>query len=409
MIVLVEVNVKFAHLADAHLGGHRDPKLRELNTRSFIYAIDKCISEKVDFVLVAGDLFNTSSPPMDALAICFQKFNELKEKGICVYLIPGSHDFSPSGKTMITLLELAGLATNVSKWELENGKFRLKFVVDKKTGAKLTGIYGKKGGLEKQYYSDLLTGNLESESGMKIFLFHSAIAELMPDALSSLDAVPVASMPKKFEYYAGGHIHITENKFIDGYGTFVYPGPVFPNSFSELEELGGGSFVIYDNGKIRHEKIQLHPVVSIAVDAEDRTAAEVEREIQNRLNMTNVTNAIVLLRVEGLLKQGKPSDINFGAVMDACMLKGAYAVQKNTHKLESKELEEIKVSTAGVDEIEDVLLSEHAGQLKIMPAEKEIALAKELMRILSAEKEEGERTADFEKRISQDVDKLLGI
>ncbi len=401
--------MKFAHLADVHLGGHRDPKLRELNTRSFAAVIDKCISEKVDFVLVAGDLFNTSSPSMDSLAACFQKFKELKEQGICVYLIPGSHDFSPSGKTMITLLELAGLAVNVSKGEMENGKLRLKFTVDKKTGAKLTGIYGKKGGLEKHYYSDLLTGNLESEQGPKIFLFHSAIAELMPNALSSIDAVPVASMPKKFDYYAGGHIHVTENKFIDGYGTFVYPGPVFPNSFSELEELGCGSFVIYDNGKIRHEKIQLHPVAKISVDATGRTATEAEREIQNRLNMTDATNAIVLLRVEGVLNQGKPGDINFSALMDACVLKGAYAVLKNTNKLESTELEEVKVSTAGVDELEDALLDEHAGQLKIMPAEKETALAKELMRILSAEKEEGERVADFEKRISQDVDKLLGI
>jgi sulfite reductase beta subunit-like hemoprotein len=84
-------------------------------------------------------------------------------------------------------------------------------------------------------------------------------------------------------------------------------------------------------------------------------------------------------------------------------------VLKNTNKLESKEFEEVKVSTAGVDEIEDKLLKEHAGQLKIMPADKEEALAKELMRVLSAEKEEGERVADFEKRISQDMDKILGI
>ncbi len=401
--------MKFAHLADVHLGGHRDPKLRELNTRSFAAVIDRCISEKVDFVLVAGDLFNTSSPSMDSLAACFQKFKELKEHGICVYLIPGSHDFSPSGKTMITLLELAGLAVNVSKWEVENGKLRLKFTVDKKTGAKLTGIYGKKGGLEKHDYSELLTSNLESEPGPKIFLFHSAVAELMPNALSSIDAVPVESMPKKFDYYAGGHIHITENKVIDGYGTFVYPGPVFPNSFSELEELGCGSFVIYDNGKIRHEKIQLHSVAKISVDATGKTAAEVEREIQNRINMTDVTSAIVLLRVEGVLKQGKPGDINFGALMDSCMLKGAHVVQKNARGLESREFEEVKVSTAGVDEIEEALLGEHAGQLTIMPAEKEIALAKELMRILSAEKDEGERVADFEKRVSRDVDKLLGL
>jgi hypothetical protein len=401
--------VKFAHLEDVHLGGWREPKLRELNSRSFVAVIDKCVSEKVDFVIIAGDLFNTSLPSMDALKVCVQKLKELNDNGIPVYLMPGSHDFSPSGKTMIDILEQAGLAVNVAKEEFIDGKIRLGFAVDKKTGTKLTGIFGKKGGLEKHSYEKLEKENLEAEQGQKIFLFHSAVAEMMPKELASIDAVPVSEMPRKFDYYAGGHIHIIQNKFIDGYGTFVYPGPVFPNSFSELEELGCGSFVIYDNGKVRHEKIQLYPVVKISADVTDRTSIEAEKEIQNRLNMTDVANSIVLIRVEGVLKQGKPGDINFSSLIDSCMLKKAHIVLKNTNKLESKEFEEIKVSTAGVDEIEEALIDEHAGQLKILPKEKEAALAKELMRILSAEKGEGEKVSDFEKRISQDMDKLLGI
>ncbi|MEM4239623.1 MAG: exonuclease SbcCD subunit D [Candidatus Woesearchaeota archaeon] len=401
--------MKFAHLADVHLGGWREPKLRELNTQSFVYAVDKCISEKVDFVLIAGDLFNTALPSMDALRICVQKLKELKDQNISAYLIPGSHDFSPSGKTMIDILEHAGLAVNVAKEDTVDGRLRLGFVSDPRTGAKITGIFGKKGGLEKHYYEKLNKESLQSEQGTKIFLFHSAIAELMPPSLSSVDAVPVSSMPRGFAYYAGGHIHIVSEKFVDGYGMFVYPGPVFPNSFSELEELGCGSFVIYENGKVRHEKILLHPVVSISVDAKDKTAAEVEKEIQNRLNMADVKNAIVLIRAGGELRQGKPGDINFGALIDSCMLKGAHIVQKNTYSLGSREFEEIKVSKGTVDEIEESIIAKHAGQLKIMPKEKEEALAKELMRILSAEKDEGEKVADFEKRISQDVDKLLGI
>ncbi|MEM2916140.1 MAG: exonuclease SbcCD subunit D, partial [Candidatus Woesearchaeota archaeon] len=349
--------MKFAHLADVHLGGWREPKLRELNAKSFVYVIDKCISEKVDFVLIAGDLFHTALPSMDALKVCVQKLKELKDQNISTYLIPGSHDFSPSGKTMIDILEHAGLAVNVAKGDAVDGRLGPNFVSDPRTGAKITGIFGKKGGLEKHYYEKLAKERLESEQGTKIFLFHSAIAELMPPSLSSVDAVPVSSMPRDFAYYAGGHIHVIGEKFIDGYGMFVYPGPVFPNSFSELEELGSGSFVIYENGKVRHEKILLHPVVSISVDAKDRTAAEVEKEIQNRLNMADVRNAIVLIKAYGELKQGKPGDINFGALMDSCMFRGAYVVQKNTYSLGSREFEEIKVSKGTVDEIEESIIT----------------------------------------------------
>ena len=37
--------MKFAHMADCHLGGWREPKLRQVNENNFCYAIDKSIEE----------------------------------------------------------------------------------------------------------------------------------------------------------------------------------------------------------------------------------------------------------------------------------------------------------------------------------------------------------------------------
>lgn len=401
--------MKFAHLADVHLGGHRDLKLRELNTRSFCAIIDRCIAENADFVLIAGDLFNTSSPSFDALKICVQKFRELRDRHISVYLIPGSHDFSPSGKTMIDVLEQAGLAVNVAKGEVVDGKLALKFTIDAKTGCKITGMFGKKGGLEKHYYYELIKDRLEAEPGPKIFMFHSPIAELKPEELAGMDAMPLSLLPQGFDYYAGGHVHVVQHEKLKDYPNVVYPGPGFPNNFAELEKLECGSFVLWDNGTITHERIKLKPVVKIHVNAQHKTAAEVNAILDKHAGAHGVQDAIVLLRVEGLLSQGKPSDVRFTAFTETCMGRGAHLVLKNTHKLESKELEEIKVHTASVEDIEEALIKEHAGQLKILPADQEIALARELMRVLAAEKDEGERVADFEKRVSQDVDRLLGL
>jgi len=401
--------MKFAHLADVHLGGWREPKLREVNVRSFCTVIDRCIATPVDFVLIAGDLFNTSLPSMDALKICVQKLKELKDHGIPVYLIPGSHDFSPSGKTMIDIIEHAGLAVNVAKGDVVDGKLKLRFTIDPKTGTKITGMFGKKGGLEKHYYYELLKEHLEAEPGPKIFLFHSPIAELKPEELAGMDAMPLSLLPAGFDYYAGGHVHVVQHARLKDYPNVVYPGPVFPNNFAEIEKLESGSFVLWNDGKITHEKIRLHPVVKIAVDAQHKTAAEVTSMLEDELAKHPFAQAIVLVRIGGVLSQGKPSDVNLGAFVDSCVQKGAHVVLKNTNKLESKEFEEIKVSTASVEDIEERLIMEHAGQLKLMPPDKEAALAKELIRVLSAEKDEGERIIDFEKRISQDVDKLLGL
>jgi hypothetical protein len=401
--------MKFTHLADVHLGGWREPALREINSRSFCAAIERCIAEQVDFVLIAGDLLNTSLPSIDALKVCVQKLKALKDANIPVYLIPGSHDFSPSGKTMIDILEQAGLAVNVAKGEVIAGKLKLKFTVDAKTGVKLTGMIGKKGALEKHYYYDLLKEHLEAEPGPKIFLFHSPIAELKPAELAGMEAMAISLLPAGFDYYAGGHVHVVQHERLKDYPNVVYPGPLFPNNFAELEKLECGSFVMWNNGVITHEKIKLHPVLKILIDAQNRTAAEVSALLEDELDKHDFAKAIVLLRVEGRLSQGKPSDIAFRNFFDGCASKGAHVMLKNTNKLESKEFQEIKVSTASVDELEDKIIKEHAGQLKLLPASEEITLAKELMRVLSAEKDEGERIADFEKRISQDMDKLLGL
>src|SRR3989338_3984488 len=107
--------MKFAHLAYCHIGSWRDPKLKDISTIAFNKAIDKCIEEKVDFILIAGDLFNTSFPRIENLKTVVSTLKQLKDKNIPVYIIPGSHDYSPSGKTMLDVLENAGLFVNVVK------------------------------------------------------------------------------------------------------------------------------------------------------------------------------------------------------------------------------------------------------------------------------------------------------
>ncbi|GAI75663.1 unnamed protein product, partial [marine sediment metagenome] len=39
--------MRFAHIADCHLGGWRQPELQQLNLESFKKAIEICIEEKV--------------------------------------------------------------------------------------------------------------------------------------------------------------------------------------------------------------------------------------------------------------------------------------------------------------------------------------------------------------------------
>ena len=136
--------MKFAHLADCHIGSWRDPKLRDISTKAFTKAIDTCIENIVDFILISGDLFNTYLPSIDRLKSAVIKLKQLKDKNIPVYIIAGSHDFSPSGRTMLDVLESAGLLKNVVKGEVIDNKLKLNFTIDKKTNTKIAGMLGKK-------------------------------------------------------------------------------------------------------------------------------------------------------------------------------------------------------------------------------------------------------------------------
>ena len=221
--------MKFAHIADCHLGGWRDPLLREIGLNSFKKAIELSLQKKVDFVLIAGDLFNTAMPPIDYLKETVKQLMLLKENNIPVYVIAGSHDFSPTGKTMLDVLEHADLMINVVKGEIVDNKLKLNFTIDPKTNTKITGMIGKRGMLEKSYYENLVREHLENEPGFKIFMFHTAITELKPKELENMESSPISLLPKNFNYYAGGHVHIVEHVNMDGYQNVIYPGPTFPN------------------------------------------------------------------------------------------------------------------------------------------------------------------------------------
>ena len=121
--------MKFAHIADCHVGGWRDEKLSKLSIESFRYAINKSIEENVGFVLIAGDLFDTALPSIDFVRDVAYELSKVRDKDIEIYCIPGSHDFSPTGKTMLDVLERAGLLILVNKFD--NGKLK---IFEDKTG-----------------------------------------------------------------------------------------------------------------------------------------------------------------------------------------------------------------------------------------------------------------------------------
>ena len=137
--------VKFAHIADVHLGGWKQPELQNLNFQSFEKAIDICIQRKLDFVIIVGDLFDSAYPPIEIIKEAFAQFRKLHDAKIPCFIIAGSHDYSVSGKTFLDVLEKAGFCKNVESFEEKEGKIILNPTVY--GNVVLYGYPGKKSGL----------------------------------------------------------------------------------------------------------------------------------------------------------------------------------------------------------------------------------------------------------------------
>ncbi len=390
--------VKFTHLADCHLGGWRQEELQRLNLNSFRKAIEISIKEKVNFILIAGDLFDSAYPSIEILKETFAEFKKVKEAGIPLYLIAGSHDFSASGKTFLDVLEKAGFCKNVHSFEVDvNGKFKLKPSFYDEIA--IFGYSGKKSGMEIE---DLKKIYFDSVYPFTIFMLHTTIKDVVGnipmDSINKLD-LPVAN------YYALGHIHQVFKKE-EGRSIFVYPGPIFPNNFQELVDLGCGSFemVELDRGIIRTRNIKLDLVDKSYLEVELDDGLSATERIISQIDKLNLKDKIFLLKLRGVLKKGKSGDIKFNEIEEFVSKKGAYCFLRNISSITNQD-EEIEIDVKEIENMEEQIFQDYSLKNphdfnKFLP---------ELLKTLSLEKNEDEKSNIFEERLVSEIKVGLGL
>jgi DNA repair protein SbcD/Mre11 len=402
---------KFAHMADIHLGAHREPALRELEKKCFAEAMDMCVREAVDFVLISGDLFHVGIPDLGVVNDAVKKMRELRDAKIPIYAIYGSHDYTPTGTSVIDILHTAGILTNIMRPSMEDGRLKLRMFMDPETGAKLTGIAARKIGLESKSYEILDRESLEKEVGFKVFAFHSGLTQFKPDYLSEMETIDVANLPKGFDYYAGGHIHVRGEYHLPGYQRIVFPGPLFTGyGARDLEATARGEkrgfyVVEFDDRFRRMQFVPLEGFLGAYLDLDvgGKNAIEANRELQERVGRLDVKGRVVVLRVAGELAGGKTTELDFHAARNDMTARGALWVYVNRYGLTSKELTQAKVLGEDAATIERSLFKENVGKLKLstpeLTGESGSMRAQELLRLLRQGQKANEMKKDYAKRV----------
>jgi DNA repair exonuclease SbcCD nuclease subunit len=207
--VAVADPVRFVHAADLHLDAPfkgvdaTDPRVREALIASTYDALDALVAiavgQSVDFVVIAGDVYNESERSLRAEFAFRDACVRLAQAGIRVFVARGNHDPASARPSGITLPENVHV---FSEHEVERVEF-------KRDGQLACALYGRsfRTAAEK---SNLASGfRRASGDPVAIGVLHANVGgrtDHEPYAPCSLEDLRAARM----DYWALGHIHKPE-------------------------------------------------------------------------------------------------------------------------------------------------------------------------------------------------------
>jgi exonuclease SbcD len=197
--------LKILHTADIHLGakfsglGNKGASQREQLRATLKNVIATAINEKVNIVLIAGDLFDSNQQPQKNIDLVIEQFNLLGSNNIPVCLIPGTHD-SLDSSSIYKKIDFEGRCSNLKIFADENMSYKEYANLD------LT-VYGKPNLSNRSYISPLKELKRLTSSKFHIAMAHGSL--YIPEKIAEDDHVFRREEVEAsgMDYLALGHWH----------------------------------------------------------------------------------------------------------------------------------------------------------------------------------------------------------
>ena len=274
----------FIHTADLHLGYQQYglETRREDFDRVFEELVGRAIELKPDFVIMAGDLFHHPRPSNTTLENAVKNFNRLREAGIVVLAVDGSHDSAPNAitGTILNPLDSAGLIYYLPRHECACW-----------TRPDCCYVYGVPNYRTRHKTEEQLPAFMDeykptpNPNFYNIFVFHMALdlPAAKPPYIEA-EAEP-GLIPDGFNYYAAGHIHET---YKDSFktGLLVYSGCTETVDYEEAEIKKGFHHVKVDEqGKSTVEFVELDSPRKFVIVKEDYSGLTASKITQRAVQL----------------------------------------------------------------------------------------------------------------------------
>lgn len=264
--------VKFIHTADIHLDSplkgleaHEDAPVEEIRgatRRAFDNLIDLAIEEDVDFILIAGDLYDGDWKDYNTGLFFSSRMGRLSKSGINVFIVSGNHD---AASQLTRTMPLPDNVTLFSPKKPQSVKLDDLGVI----------IHGQ------SYSYRAVTENLASQyprydsTYFNIGLLHTSLTgregheDYAPCTLDDLKS-------KGYDYWALGHVHkreiISEDPWI------VFPGNIQGRHIKETGVKSATLVTVEDGQIIKVEALELD-VLRWAVCQVDLSACETSEAV----------------------------------------------------------------------------------------------------------------------------------
>jgi exonuclease SbcD len=246
--------MKVLHTSDWHVGKLLRGRSRIAEHRAVLGEVAEIAQrEKVDLVLVVGDLFETAAPPPEATAVVFDALLALRETGAHVVVVGGNHDQQSELDAVAPVFARLGISVlglpagpEHATVHLDGARVVMLPWMSQRWAVKTEQLMGATAAGAAQYYATRVGRVIEwlcagfSPADINIVAAHCMVqggklgggerdAQLIDDYM-----IPAGVFPSSASYVALGHLHRTQ--LMPGPAPIWYSGSPIQVDFGESDD-----------------------------------------------------------------------------------------------------------------------------------------------------------------------------
>ena len=254
--------IRFIHCADIHLGSpftglqQKNSTIAfqaiEATKKAFLTLINTAIEYHVDFVLISGDIFDSSHQHIQEKIFLKEQFQRLAQAGIYTYLIHGNHDygrFTEDWNNDWVKVFKEEVSTEILRTSSGESVAISGFSYDTRWITESMAMHFPLRNSLVDYHLGMYHGQTRTAS--------DSSTAYAPFKVSDLEKL-------HYDYWALGHIHRAMD--LDSNGRIAYSGTIQGRSFKEMGEKGFYVITLNKNLPMNRQFVSCNPIEWVEIE-----------------------------------------------------------------------------------------------------------------------------------------------